>query len=87
MDTFNPRLVNIFIEASSKEKLIALQVYTNTINSRAYNYQTPFKDGSKWIVWFFADYENHIYTSEKDLGDLIAEKKKTVDNPRGEING
>lgn len=83
MDTFNPRLVNIFIEASSKEKLIALQVYTNTINMRAYNFQTPHLDGDKYVCWFFADYESHIYTTEKDLGDLEADNKKTPDNLRG----
>ena len=75
MDTFNPNLVNIFIEASSKENLVKLQVLTNGMNGKAYNYQTPYKDGKKWIVWFFADWQNHIYTSEQDLGQTLPEGK------------
>jgi hypothetical protein len=72
---FNPNIVNIFIEASSKENLVKLQIMTNNINGKAYNYQTPFKDDKKWIVWFFADWQNHIYTNEKDLNKMLPEGK------------
>lgn len=67
MDTFNPYLVNIYIEASSKDNLVSLQALTNLVNSKAYNYQTPKQEGKKWVVWFFADIQNHIKTTEKDL--------------------
>ena len=71
MSTFNPNLVNIYLEASNKDNLVKLQVLTNGLNGRAYNYQTPYKDGKKWIVWFFADWNNHIYTKEKDLTEML----------------
>lgn len=79
MSTFNPNIINIFIEASTKENLVKLQLLTNNINGKAYNYQTPYKDGKKWIVWFFADYENHIYTTEKDLENMLPKGKSLTE--------
>jgi hypothetical protein len=76
---FNPNLVNIYIEASSKENLVKLQIMTNNINGKAYNYQTPSKDGKKWVVWFFANWQNHIYTSEKDLNKMLPEGKSLTE--------
>lgn len=52
---YNPNLVNIYLEASDKDELIKMQLMNNMINNKAYNYQTPYKDGKKWVVWFFAD--------------------------------
>lgn len=71
MDTFNPRLVNIFIEASSKENLIKLQALNNIVNMKAYNYQTPYKDGDMYVVWFYADYANHLYVDESQIDELM----------------
>ncbi len=76
---FNPNLVNIFIEASNKENLIKLQVLTNGVNGKAYNYQTPLRDDKKWIVWFFADWQNHIYTVEADLGKMLPQGKNLTE--------
>ena len=49
--------VNIFLRANTPEELVAIQLANNAINGMQYKYQTPMKDGSKWIIWFFADIE------------------------------
>jgi len=72
---FNPNLINLFLEASSKEKLVKLQVLTNSVNGKAYNYQTPSKDGKLWIVWFFADWQNHRHVTEDDLNLMLPQGK------------
>ena len=71
MDTFNPNLVNIYIEASTKDNLIKLQAMNNMVNAKAYNYQTPYKDGKKYVVWFYADFTNHRYVDESQLDQLL----------------
>ena len=52
--------VNIYLEAKSKDELIAQQILNNNVNQVEYGYQTPMKDGSKWIVWFTADLRSWI---------------------------
>lgn len=71
MDTFNPNLVNIYLEASSKDNLIKLQALNNMVNAKAYNYQTPHQDGKSWVVWFYADFVNHQYIDESQLDELL----------------
>lgn len=44
-----------------------LQVLTNHTNGKSFNYQTPMKDGKKWVVWFYADVNNYIASTEEDL--------------------
>lgn len=51
-------LIPLFIEASTREELILLMIANNSINSQAFNYFEPKKDGKKWVVWFFADINN-----------------------------
>jgi len=75
MDTFNPNLVNIYIEASSKDNLIKLQALNNMINSKSYNYQTPYVEGDSWVVWFYADFMNHQYITENQLDELLPVSK------------
>ena len=71
---FNPNRVNIFIEAETKSDLIELQLINNAFNGKAYNYQTPMKDGDMWIVWFFADpTQTMTVTSEMLKGDMLGE--------------
>lgn len=71
MSEYNPNLVNIYIEASSKDSLIKLQALNNLVNSKAYNYQTPYKDGESYIVWFYADFVNHQYIDESQINELL----------------
>ncbi len=59
------------MEASSKENLVKMQILTNQINGKAYNYQTPQKEGSKWVVWFFANWQDHTALKEKDLDEML----------------
>jgi len=63
------------MEASSKENLVKLQWLTNKLNGKAYNYQTPTKEGKNYVVWFFADVENHLYIFEEDLSDEMTQGK------------
>ncbi len=52
--------VNIFLEAKDKNELVALQILNNQVNQIEYGYQTPMKDGSKWVAWFTADIKSWI---------------------------
>ena len=52
MDT-NPFLVKLFLEANTKEELIALQIVNNLKHGMRFIYDSPVKDGSKWVVWYF----------------------------------
>jgi hypothetical protein len=54
-DSYNPAIIPIYLEASSKEQLIELMYVNNSQNGKAFNYFQPFKDGKKWVVWFYAD--------------------------------
>jgi hypothetical protein len=71
MEKPNETLIPVYIEASSKQNLIQLMLYTNRVNSRSFNYQTPMKEGKKWVVWFFADLESTTIVQEKDLKKTI----------------
>ena len=65
---FNPNIVNIYIEADTKVELIELQLINNALNGKAYNYQTPMKDGDTWVAWFFADPTQTITVTKDMLG-------------------
>jgi len=56
--------------ASTRENLVKLQVMANRLNGRAYNYRSV-KEGKEHVVYFFADWQNHIYITEKDLDDML----------------
>ena len=62
--------VPLYLEASSKDKLVSLMQANNTVNSKSYNYQTPAKDGSKWVVWYYGVLGRDIILSEKDLKNM-----------------
>ena len=65
----NLSLVLVSIEASNRDNLIALQNYTNNLNYRAFNFQSPMKDGTKWLVWFYADISRDKIPTEKQMID------------------
>ena len=62
--------IPVFIEASTKKELMRKMFNTNFINQRSYNYQTPIKDGNKWVVWYFADIEHHQHIDDKKLQEV-----------------
>ena len=64
---YNPYLINCYIEASTKDKLIELQLLNNEVNGKQFNYQTPYKDGKKYVVWFFADISRLVKIDETYL--------------------
>jgi hypothetical protein len=66
MEIPNLNNIPIYLEASTKEELMGLMWANNAINSRAYNYMNPFKDGKKWVVWFYADINNWKKPNVKD---------------------
>lgn len=66
-DSVNISLVMLWLEATKKENLVALMRYCNDVNMRAFNYQSPMKDGSKWIVWFYADPTRDKIPTEKEM--------------------
>lgn len=79
---YDPNRVPVYLEASSKNKLVEMMFVTQEINSTNFNYQTPMKDGSKWVVWFYIDSTRHELISEKDLNKTssIAGMIKGVDS-------
>ncbi len=72
-NSINLSLVMVWVEATSKENLVALQRYTNQINMRAFNYVNPYKDGNKWIVWFYADPTRDTIPNESDMKKAFKE--------------
>jgi len=68
-DSVNLSLVLVSIDASSRGNLVAMQNYTNNINGRAFNFQSPMKDGSRWVVWFYADITRDRLPTEKEMID------------------
>lgn len=58
--------------ASNKDNLSKLMLMNNTMNSTAFNYHPPMKDGRKWVVWFYADLSKHKIPKETDLKQMEA---------------
>lgn len=48
------RMIKFFLEADSKEELVAAMIANNVRFGAACSYDPPMKDGKKWIVWFIA---------------------------------
>jgi hypothetical protein len=74
MEMYNPNLIPIFLEASKKEELIKIMWSNNYLNSKAYNYMPPVKEGKKWVVWFYADVNNWKMPSKKDIIENVEVK-------------
>lgn len=67
--------IPVYIDADSKDELIKKMLSNNLINQKVYNYQTPVKEGRKWVVWYYADVYN----------DKHVDKLKMPSDPVGEI--
>jgi hypothetical protein len=76
MSEHNTNRVLLYIEASSVDALVKLQVLNNTINMKSYNYQFPQRVGKKERVWFYDDVTNYIRVTEKDLKENLPERIK-----------
>lgn len=71
MSEISITLVPVFIEASSKEELIAKMVATNNMNGKRYNYMPPLKEGNKWVVWYYADVETDKNLEQQPLRNEV----------------
>ena len=60
----SPGLVKLFIEASTKEELVVLQIRNNVINNTRFIYDTPMKDGDKWVAWYFGQVDETVIIKE-----------------------
>jgi len=69
--------VPIFLEANDKTALVRLMILNNNMNGAKYNYMSPFKDGSSWIVWFYADVKKW-----KDPSNLSEDEIKAIERFR-----
>jgi len=47
--------VKLYLEASSKEELIKKQIDNNRFHGMGFQYDSPIKDGKKWVIWFVAN--------------------------------
>lgn len=72
-------LVKVFIEASSKDELISLQLKNNFVNGFRFMYGDPVKEGKSWVVWYFADVGRHV------IGDALKEQLKKDREPNDSI--
>jgi hypothetical protein len=59
-NVFNPAIIPMFLEATTKEKLVELMYLNNIENAKQYNYMSPLKDGKMWVVWYYCDINNDV---------------------------
>jgi len=63
-------LVKVFLEANTKQDLIRKQLANNIAHSKRFIYDTPMKDGRKWIVWYFGEVgEDFILKGIRKMND------------------
>lgn len=46
------RMIKYFLEADSKEELVTAMAVNNVNFGGGFTYDTPMKDGRKWVTWF-----------------------------------
>jgi hypothetical protein len=68
---FNADRVPVYLKAKSKENLIKMMHAVQMINSKNYNFQTPMKEGSEWVVWFFADLKSDQLIAESEIKKIV----------------
>lgn len=68
--------VKLYLEASSKDELIQKQVDNNNFHSMGFVYDSPIKEGSKWVVWFTANVMAYART-EANRPKPVVPKAKT----------
>ena len=50
----------LYLEASSKQELVKKQHENNRFHGTGFKYDTPMKDGKKWVVWFTANIAEYL---------------------------
>lgn len=60
----------LYIEASSKDKLVEKMVQNNLANRCQFNYFNPQKDGKKWVVWFKGDLNTYVKPEDLEALDV-----------------
>lgn len=53
-------LIPLYLEASSKQELVAKMLKNNLSHGMSFKYLSPIKDGKKWVVWYYGDIEKHF---------------------------
>jgi len=48
-------LIQVYIEAKSKDELIIEMFKNNQLHSCFFRYSTPQKEGKKWVCWYYID--------------------------------
>lgn len=67
----NLELIPIYLDERSKDDLIRLMYLNNQTNQIKYNYMSaPVKEGSRWVVWFYADIKTWQDPRELDEKDI-----------------
>ena len=49
-------LVQVYLEAKTKNELIILMAQNNAKHSCFFRYSTPTKENKKYITWYYVDY-------------------------------
>ncbi len=76
MDNNNIFNIPVYLEAKNKDDLVKKMLSNNMLNGKIYNYQTPYKDGKKWVVWYYAEVNKDKHIDKiKFPGDPLEEIK------------
>ena len=52
-----PDLVPFYLEAGTKDELVALMIRNNLSNQKFYKYFDIQKDGKRWVAWYYERFE------------------------------
>lgn len=50
----------IYLQAKTKDELIAKMIKNNLGKGKHFKYFSPIKDGSNWVVWYYADVKDEM---------------------------
>lgn len=56
--------IPLFLEASSKKKLVKKMLKNNLESGLAYEYRDIQQEAGRWIAWYVADLENAVFKGE-----------------------
>lgn len=86
METPNPNIITIALEAKTLENLYALQLLNRQVNGIWFQYKNLRKnaDGT-YLISFSADITNYTFISEKDLKNDNLKDKSLTDLTQMEV--
>lgn len=74
----HPAEVKLYLEASTKDELIQAMVDNNRFHQMYFAYDSPIKEGSKWVVWFTANIQEYYMNEANRKPPVVIEKPKKV---------